>query len=90
VEFEWDEEKRLSNIEKHGVDFEDAQCVFDGRFYIQVRSTYAFEERFMRTGILDDGRFVTVIWTARVQATRIISARSARDSEKRKYRSVHG
>jgi uncharacterized DUF497 family protein len=30
-EFEWDEIKRLSNIEKLGIDFEDTIEVFDGR-----------------------------------------------------------
>lgn len=29
-EFEWDEAKRQANIEKHGIDFEDAIYVFEG------------------------------------------------------------
>ena len=31
MEFEWDDAKRLSNIEKHGIDFRDALDVFDAR-----------------------------------------------------------
>ncbi len=35
VEFEWDEDKRRSNSEKHGVDFRDARDVSDmaGHWY---------------------------------------------------------
>jgi hypothetical protein len=29
VRFEWDEQKRLSNLEKHGLDFLDAAVVFE-------------------------------------------------------------
>jgi len=28
MRFEWDENKRLYNIEKHGLDFQDADAVF--------------------------------------------------------------
>jgi uncharacterized DUF497 family protein len=31
VEFEWDEPKRLSNFDKHGVWFDDAIYIFEGR-----------------------------------------------------------
>ncbi len=30
IEFEWDEQKRLSNLEKHGIDFIRACQIFDG------------------------------------------------------------
>jgi uncharacterized DUF497 family protein len=29
VEFEWDENKNQSNISKHGIDFEQAQKIFE-------------------------------------------------------------
>ena len=31
MEFEWDESKRLANLQKHGLDFTDGQALFDGR-----------------------------------------------------------
>ena len=31
VEFEWDEDKSLANLEKHGIDFLNARQLFDGR-----------------------------------------------------------
>ena len=30
MDFEWDEAKRLSNIEERGVDFRDAVLIFEG------------------------------------------------------------
>ncbi len=30
MEFEWDESKNDSNIEKHGIDFDKAKAVFEG------------------------------------------------------------
>lgn len=88
-EFEWDEGKRLSNLQKHGVDFDRARSLFDGRATVTGRSVVSVEIRFLTTGKLDDS-FVTVVWTRRAGAIRLISARSARDAEKRAYRSVHG
>jgi uncharacterized protein len=29
-DFEWDEDKRLENLRKHGIDFVDVPSVFDG------------------------------------------------------------
>ena len=30
MEFEWDEDKRRLNLEKHGIDFEDAIAIWEG------------------------------------------------------------
>ncbi|MDR1453486.1 MAG: BrnT family toxin, partial [Candidatus Margulisbacteria bacterium] len=32
MEFEWDEEKNKKNLAKHGVDFADAQYIFNDQF----------------------------------------------------------
>ncbi|MDE2739337.1 MAG: hypothetical protein OXH47_07400 [Paracoccaceae bacterium] len=29
LQFEWDENKRLSNLNKHNIDFEDATLIFE-------------------------------------------------------------
>ena len=36
MKFEWDEEKRLANVVKHGVDFTDACRLFEGPFMIMT------------------------------------------------------
>lgn len=88
-EFEWDEDKRLSNLEKHGVDFLRIRVLFDGRPSVSSISIRNEEPRFTTIGELEQ-RLYTVIWTERQSAIRLISARRASDAEKREYREVHG
>jgi uncharacterized protein len=76
MEFEWDEDKRLSNLQKHEIDFQDAVEIFDGRPRITVDSFYPDELRHLTTAELS-GRFITVVWTPRGGAVRVISARRA-------------
>jgi uncharacterized DUF497 family protein len=89
MEFEWDEAKRQSNLAKHAIDFVRAELLFDGRPVVTTPSPYPGEERSLTTGIVD-GLAITVIWTRRDGATRIISARRARDAETRTHRALHG
>jgi uncharacterized protein len=86
--FEWDENKRRTNIESKGLDFVDAAFVFDGRAAITAPSRYPFEDRFVSTAVLDDGKFYSVVWTWRGDVRRIISFRRARDGEERAYRQI--
>ncbi|NTU53168.1 MAG: BrnT family toxin [Chlorobiaceae bacterium] len=87
--FEWDENKRLSNLEKHTLDFMDSRLLFDGRQAITFLSTVSGETRYVTTAEIS-GRFYSVVWTWRRNVRRIISYRRARDEEKRTYRQVFG
>lgn len=87
MQFEWDERKRRANIDKHRLDFIDAELVFLGPHHT-LPSLYRTEERWITVGILD-GREVAVIWTERGEAIRIISFRRARREERRAYRQLH-
>ena len=78
--FEWDEDKRLSNLAKHGIDFEEAIEIFDGRITVTKRSTFPAELRLLTIGRRDIDT-ITVVWTRRGPARRIISARRARKNE---------
>lgn len=89
VEFEWDEDKRLANIEKHGVDFRDARVMFDGRPLL-TRTSFRDEELRQVTIVVLGERLRTVIWTRRDGRVRIISIRRARDAEEREYCALHG
>ena len=89
MEFEWDEEKRQANLAKHGIDFVDARPLFDGRPVWTAPSTYPHEARYVTVGLVDD-RFISVVWTRRSVAIRIISARRTRSGERRAYRALHG
>lgn len=88
MEFEWDEAKRLLNLEKHNLDIIDVQVVFDGRPEFSAPSPRFGEERFATKAVVD-GQFVIVIWTKRTKI-RLISARRARGGERRKYRELYG
>jgi uncharacterized DUF497 family protein len=87
--FEWDEVKRLANLEKHQIDFIDMQEIFDGRATVEVAGNSDVESRHLTTGSVD-GKLYSVVWTQRDSRIRIISARRARDGEERTYRQLHG
>ncbi len=89
MQFEWDETKRLLNLDKHGFDFNRATQIFDGRPILTIESHHEREKRWLSTAAIAD-RYYTVVWTERNGAIRIISARRARDGERRAYRAVHG
>ena len=81
--FEWDENKRRSVIDQHGIDFEDAIQIFDG----PVRETLSprmNEERWLAIGVVD-GIEIAVVYTLRNGRRRIITARRARTNERRDY-----
>jgi uncharacterized protein len=89
MRFEWDERKRLSNLEKHGLDFFDVAVVFEAP-HVEVPSTYRGEEqRFLIVGTFD-GRYVTVVCTTRSEAIRVISFRRARHEERQTYEELYG
>jgi uncharacterized protein len=85
MEFEWDEDKRLANLQKHGLDFVDGR----GRPIYTHPLPRLMEQRFVTIGLLND-QFVALVWTERGTATRLISPRRARDGEERAYRALFG
>lgn len=88
LEFEWDEVKRLANVAKHGIDFYDVLEVFASpHLEIEARQTNG-ETRRLAVGLLAD-RLVTVVFTHRGEAIRIISARRARHGERRQYQALY-
>ncbi|MBR0253570.1 MAG: BrnT family toxin [Synergistaceae bacterium] len=85
MQFEWDENKRKINIEKHGIDFADAVKIFDGFTHkIQDKRADYGEDRFVTIGLLN-GVEISVINTPRDGKIRIISVRRARVSERKKF-----
>ena len=87
MDFEWDEAKNQSNINKHLISFEEAQTIFEGEVLTVADDRYA-EERYMSFGelVLADGSLViAVVHTERGERTRLISARKASRRERRQY-----
>ena len=85
MKFEWDNDKRDRNLEKHGVDFLDAAriCSNPGLEWIDTRTEYG-EERIMTIGYDDEDYFI-VVFTWRGSNRRVISAWKAGTDEKEKY-----
>lgn len=89
MEFEWDDEKAVSNLSRHGVSFDDARTVFEDPLATTVidpdHSDY--EVRWLTTGLSGRGRVVIVWHTDRDDAVRVIGARLATPAERRTYES---
>ncbi|MHC1710565.1 MAG: BrnT family toxin [Solidesulfovibrio sp.] len=85
MRFEWDEDKRRANVDKHGVDFVDAARMLCGEPLIieDDRRNYG-ERRCIAVGE-EVGYVLVVIFTIRDGVFRIISARRANARERRKY-----
>jgi len=88
MDVEWDEVKRLSNLESHGVDFKDAALIFE-RPVIEAEDTredYG-EQRLRALGHVDDEYFM-VVYTWRGQRRRIISAWKVGEDGKKRYQAI--
>lgn len=85
IEFEWDEQKRLSNLQKHGIDFIRACQIFDS-FTVEFEDNrYDYgEDRYIAVGETS-GQILTVVYTYRGDAIRLISARQATRYERNLY-----
>ena len=84
--FDWDDDKNRLNIAKHGVRFEDAVRIFDGLTvdYLDTRIDYG-EDREVSLGIVGGVAVLVVVHTDRNGVCRIISARPAVKSERKRY-----
>ncbi len=84
-EFDWDEDKQLTNVRDHTIDFEDATTIFDGDIVTVEDDRFDYgEQRFITLGLLK-GRVIAVVHTERDTITRIISARKATKYERITY-----
>jgi uncharacterized DUF497 family protein len=50
VNFEFDPRKSLSNLEKHGVDFDQAQAIWEDEDYIEIPAKTVDEPRWVVIG----------------------------------------
>ena len=86
MQFEWNEQKRRTNIRKHGFDFRDAFKLFDSPMLVAPDDRVDYgEDRCIGIGILE-GRIVVVIFTERGDdIIRIISIIKALTHERIRY-----
>jgi hypothetical protein len=86
MRFEFDKEKSISNKNKHGIDFYQAQKLWEdpGRITIPARTTG--ERRFIIIAMISE-EYWSAIYTLRSEIIRIISVRKLSQNEKSIYKS---
>ena len=85
MRYEWDEAKRQSNIQKHGIDFAGIEKVFAGMTLTIPDDRFDYgESRFITVGLLS-GQVVVIAHTETDEAIRIISVRKATKNEEVSY-----
>jgi uncharacterized DUF497 family protein len=80
MEFEFDPKKSNSNKKKHGIDFFEAQALWDNPDFIMVPAKTSDEPRYLVIGKISGKHWSGVItyWSDKI---RIISVRRSRDEE---------
>ena len=82
--FEYDQNKSAANLEKHGIDFEDIQEIWDGIYCGIGVVKVSGERREVVVGKIS-GEYWTAAITERRSVIRIISARRSTEKERSEY-----
>ena len=85
--FEFDPKKSTRNKTKHGIDFREAQGLWNDRELLEIPARTVDEPRFLVIGKLKDTHWSAVI-TYRAETVRIISVRRSRPEEITIYESA--
>ena len=86
MEIVWGPDKALSNFNKHGVRFSDAESVLYDPLALTIEDEDAEgEQRFVSLGTDSLSRILVVVYSYRTDQIRLISARKAEKNEKRSY-----
>jgi len=80
MDFEFDPIKSAGNKKKHGIDFREAQALWDDPDFIEIPVRTSDEHRFLVIGKISGKHWSGVI-TYRVENIRIISVRRSRKEE---------
>lgn len=84
--FEFDAAKSKTNRIKHGIDFIDAQRLWDDPLLLEIPAKTEDEPRYLVIGLIEDKHWSAVI-TYRDSVVRLISVRRARTEEVTLYES---
>lgn len=83
-EFEFDDDKSRTNLEKHGIDFEVAQELWRDPDLLEIQANTQGETRFLVIGRIGAKHWSAVV-TYRDGRVRLISVRRARKREVELY-----
>jgi len=84
--FEFDETKSQANLEKHGIDFIDAQALWNDPMLLEIPAKTVDEPRYLIIGVINSQHWSAVI-TYRGINVRLISVRRSRTEEVALYES---
>ena len=84
--FEFDNLKSKSNLQKHGIDFIEAQALWSDSNLLEIPAKTLDEPRFLVIGMIEQKHWSAVI-TYRDGKVRLISVRRSRDEEVTLYES---
>lgn len=91
MNFEWDDNKNRTNLQKHGISFQTAAMVFTDPMQVSIQDrTVDHEERWQTIGQVNGQMLILVAHTIfeeqhDSETIRIISARKVEPKEKRRY-----
>jgi uncharacterized DUF497 family protein len=85
--FEWDATKAETNLQKHGVSFDEASTVFGDPLSLLMSDPdhSIWERRYLLLGMSTRLRLLVVAFGERPPRTRLISGRQATRQERRRY-----
>jgi len=86
VGFEYDQDKSATNKSKHGIDFEEAQALWDDPAHVEIPARVTDEPRWLIIGKIGARHWSAVV-TQRGENVRLISVRRSRDEEVEVYES---
>ena len=78
--FEFDPKKSKANRQKHGIDFIEAERLWDDPDLLEIPAKTTDEERFLAIGKIS-GKHWSAVITYRGEAIRTISVRRSREEE---------
>ena len=84
MEFEFDPNKSASNKAKHGIDFAEAQELWNDPHLLEIEAHSLDEPRFLLIGTIN-GKHWSAVITYRGDSVRIISVRRSRKEEVELY-----
>jgi len=86
ITFEFDETKNQANLKKHGIDFIDAQLLWNDPRLLEIPAKTEDELRYLVVGIINNKHWSAVI-TYRGANVRLVSVRRSRTEEVALYES---
>jgi uncharacterized protein len=86
ITFEFDETKNQTNLKKHGIDFVDAQLLWNDPRLLEIPANTEDKPRYLVIGVINNTHWSAVV-TYREANVRLVSARRSRTEEIALYES---